>query len=65
MFDRLMGIPEIDGDSNITLPKLQKLIPKLQAKYGKNAKLSFYAGYNNVEVCIEPSKKIDEENNEN
>lgn len=41
----------------ISLKQLEELLPKLKKRYGANAKLKFDAGYNNVCVLVEPSKK--------
>lgn len=46
-----------DGDDTITLARLAELVPSLQKKYGKNAKICFDAGHNNVSIGVEPTKK--------
>jgi hypothetical protein len=45
-------LKEIDGDGQISLEELRLLIPVLQEKYGKDAKVSFDAGHNNVSAMI-------------
>lgn len=52
-----MDLTEIDGDDPITLQELADLIPILQKKYGKHVVIRFDAGYNNVSVMVEPTKK--------
>ncbi|RDJ35299.1 MAG: hypothetical protein DWQ19_10820 [Crenarchaeota archaeon] len=50
-------VDEWDGNLQISLSDLEKLIPELKNKYGAKSLLSFDAGYNNVSVVIVPSKK--------
>jgi hypothetical protein len=52
-----VDLNEIDGDGQISLEELRLLIPKLQEKYGKDALVSFDAGYNNVSAMILPKKE--------
>lgn len=47
-----------DGNTDITLEELAKIIPRLQKKYGKHAILCMDAGYNNVSALIKPTKKL-------
>lgn len=53
-------LPEIDGGGHLVLSDLLKLIPELQKKYGKHAYIFFDAVYNNVQVMIQPTKKLKE-----
>lgn len=51
---------EWDGDSNISIKNLEKLLLSLKKKYGANAHIAFDAGHNNVQVMIQPSKSQEE-----
>lgn len=48
---------ELDGDGQIRLDQLAKLIPTLQKRYGARAVIVFDAGYNNVSVKCYPTKE--------
>lgn len=56
-YDNSIDLPEWNADSTISLNDLEKLIPKLKKKYGKNSVVMFYAGANNISALIFPSKK--------
>jgi hypothetical protein len=57
-FTGFTDCPEWSGDKAIKLNELLQLVKALQKKYGKDAKIMFNAGHNNVMVLICATKDI-------
>lgn len=56
VFNRIL-ISELEDPFEMPVKKFKAEIEKIETKYGKNAKITFNAGYNNVSCYVKPSKK--------